>query len=29
MTTIWHNPKCSKWREALTLLEEKVVEFIG
>lgn len=27
MTTIWHNPKCSKSREALTLLEEKGEEF--
>ena len=23
MRTIWHNPKCSKFREALQLLEEK------
>lgn len=27
MTTIWHNPKCSKSREALKLLEAKGDEF--
>lgn len=27
MITIWHNPKCSKSREALKLLEEKMGDF--
>jgi arsenate reductase len=26
MTTIWHNPRCSKSRNTLTLLEEKGLE---
>ena len=25
-TTIWHNPRCSKSRQTLTLLEEKGIE---
>ena len=27
ITIIWHNPKCSKSREALALLEENGIEF--
>jgi len=26
MTVIWHNPRCSKSRQALTLLEENVAD---
>ena len=27
MITVWHNPKCSKSREAIKLLEEKGADF--